>query len=80
MRSNNAYEVIQKVYYWIQTTVAIIIPTVAMLVCSILIVKQFTFKVRHLNRFVHSKITDGEKLDLALLPEEKNVVAYYTHT
>lgn len=46
IRSNNAYDVIQKVYYWIQTTVAIIIPTVAMLVCSILIVKQFTFKVR----------------------------------
>lgn len=44
IRSNNAYDVIQKVYYWIQTTVAIIIPTVAMLVCSILIVKQFTFK------------------------------------
>ncbi|VDL70957.1 unnamed protein product [Nippostrongylus brasiliensis] len=44
IRSNNAYDVIQKVYYWIQTTVAIIIPTIAMLVCSILIVKQFTFK------------------------------------
>ncbi|KAK6765740.1 hypothetical protein RB195_025570 [Necator americanus] len=44
MRSNNVYEVIQRVYYWIQTTVAIIIPTIAMLVCSILIVKQFTFK------------------------------------
>ncbi|KHJ98739.1 hypothetical protein OESDEN_01276 [Oesophagostomum dentatum] len=44
MRGSSAYEVIQKVYYWIQTTVAIIIPTVAMLICSILIVKQFTFK------------------------------------
>ncbi|VDK43411.1 unnamed protein product, partial [Cylicostephanus goldi] len=44
MRSSSVYEVIQKVYYWIQTTVAIIIPTVAMLICSILIVKQFTFK------------------------------------
>ncbi|KIH65073.1 hypothetical protein ANCDUO_04607 [Ancylostoma duodenale] len=51
VRSNNAYEVIQKVYYWIQTTVAIIIPTVAMLVCSILIVKQFTFKVRQFKHF-----------------------------
>uniref|UniRef100_A0A0K0DPB6 G_PROTEIN_RECEP_F1_2 domain-containing protein n=1 Tax=Angiostrongylus cantonensis TaxID=6313 RepID=A0A0K0DPB6_ANGCA len=44
IRSNSAYDVIQKIYYWIQTTFAIIIPTIAMLVCSILIVKQFTFK------------------------------------
>lgn len=39
------HEVYEKVYYWLQMTVAIVVPTVAMLICSILIVTQFTFKV-----------------------------------
>ncbi|VDM79501.1 unnamed protein product [Strongylus vulgaris] len=54
MRSSSVYEVIQKVYYWIQTTVAIIIPTAAMLICSILIVKQFTFK--HVDTFLIQQV------------------------
>lgn len=39
------HETYEKVYYWIQITVSIVLPTLAMLVCSILIVTQFTFKV-----------------------------------
>ena len=39
------HQIYEKIYYWIQITVSIVLPTLAMLVCSILIVTQFTFKV-----------------------------------
>lgn len=39
------HEIYEKIYYWIQITVSIVLPTLAMLICSILIVTQFTFKV-----------------------------------
>uniref|UniRef100_A0A915PN59 G-protein coupled receptors family 1 profile domain-containing protein n=1 Tax=Setaria digitata TaxID=48799 RepID=A0A915PN59_9BILA len=38
------YEYIQKAYYWLQITLSIVIPNIAMLACSILIVAQFIFK------------------------------------
>ncbi|KAK6109944.1 7 transmembrane receptor (rhodopsin family) protein [Brugia pahangi] len=38
------YEYIQKTYYWLQITLSILIPNIAMLICSILIVAQFSFK------------------------------------
>ncbi|VDP12563.1 unnamed protein product [Onchocerca flexuosa] len=38
------YEYVQKAYYWLQITLSILIPNIAMLACSILIVMQFSFK------------------------------------
>uniref|UniRef100_A0A0R3S5N6 G_PROTEIN_RECEP_F1_2 domain-containing protein n=1 Tax=Elaeophora elaphi TaxID=1147741 RepID=A0A0R3S5N6_9BILA len=38
------YEYIQKTYYWLQITLSILIPNIAMLICSILIVMQFSLK------------------------------------
>ncbi|VBB29372.1 unnamed protein product [Acanthocheilonema viteae] len=38
------YKYIQKTYYWLQITLSILIPNIAMLACSILIVMQFSFK------------------------------------
>ncbi|VIO86200.1 Uncharacterized protein BM_BM3355 [Brugia malayi] len=38
------YEYIQKTYYWLQITLSILIPNIAMLICSVLIVAQFSFK------------------------------------
>uniref|UniRef100_A0AC34FBE7 G-protein coupled receptors family 1 profile domain-containing protein n=1 Tax=Panagrolaimus sp. ES5 TaxID=591445 RepID=A0AC34FBE7_9BILA len=38
------HEIYEKVYYWTQMTVSIVLPTIAMLICSVLIVTQFTFK------------------------------------
>ncbi|VDK68674.1 unnamed protein product [Onchocerca ochengi] len=38
------YEYVQKAYYWLQITLSILIPTIAMLACSVLIVMQFSFK------------------------------------
>ncbi|EFO15349.1 hypothetical protein LOAG_13161 [Loa loa] len=38
------YEYIQKTYYWLQITLSILIPNIAMLACSVLIVTQFSFK------------------------------------
>ena len=43
------HEIYEKVYYWTQMTVSIVLPTIAMLICSVLIVTQFTFKVRSSN-------------------------------
>lgn len=39
------HELFEKVYYWSQTMFSIVIPTLAMLACSVLIVTKFTFKV-----------------------------------
>ncbi|MCP9266326.1 hypothetical protein DINM_021857 [Dirofilaria immitis] len=38
------YEYVQKTYYWLQITLSILIPNIAMLACSILIVMRFSFK------------------------------------
>uniref|UniRef100_A0A914S3V3 G-protein coupled receptors family 1 profile domain-containing protein n=1 Tax=Parascaris equorum TaxID=6256 RepID=A0A914S3V3_PAREQ len=38
------YEFYEKVYYWAQLTLSIVVPTVVMLICSVLIVTRFTFK------------------------------------
>uniref|UniRef100_A0A7E4VLQ2 G_PROTEIN_RECEP_F1_2 domain-containing protein n=1 Tax=Panagrellus redivivus TaxID=6233 RepID=A0A7E4VLQ2_PANRE len=38
------HAVYEKVYYWTQMTVSITLPTIAMLVCSVLILTRFTFK------------------------------------
>ncbi|VDK47963.1 unnamed protein product [Anisakis simplex] len=36
--------VYEKLYYWTQLLLSIVIPTIVMLICSVLIVTQFTFK------------------------------------
>ncbi|KAK0396611.1 hypothetical protein QR680_001784 [Steinernema hermaphroditum] len=38
------YELYEKMYYWIQMTVSIVLPTIIMLICSVLIITQFTIK------------------------------------
>uniref|UniRef100_A0A1I7YP68 G_PROTEIN_RECEP_F1_2 domain-containing protein n=1 Tax=Steinernema glaseri TaxID=37863 RepID=A0A1I7YP68_9BILA len=38
------YELYEKMYYWIQMTVSIVLPTIIMLICSVLIITRFTFK------------------------------------
>ncbi|TMS36241.1 hypothetical protein L596_003453 [Steinernema carpocapsae] len=38
------YEFYEKMYYWIQMTVSIVLPTIIMLICSVLIITQFTIK------------------------------------
>ncbi|KHN79813.1 hypothetical protein Tcan_07570 [Toxocara canis] len=38
------YEFYEKIYYWTQLTLSIVVPTVVMLICSLLIVTRFTFK------------------------------------
>lgn len=38
------YEHVERAYYWLQITLSIVIPNISMLICSILIVKQFSFK------------------------------------
>lgn len=40
------HALLEKVYYWAQTMVSIVLPTTAMLVCSVLIVTKFTFKAK----------------------------------
>ncbi|CAD6184991.1 unnamed protein product [Caenorhabditis auriculariae] len=44
VRNNPDYEMWRRFYATITMAVSIVIPTVAMLVCTILIIKQFTFK------------------------------------
>lgn len=39
------YRHYEKLYYWLQMMASIVLPTLAMLVCSLLIVTRFTFKV-----------------------------------
>lgn len=39
-------EIYEKIYYWLQMMASIVLPTLAMLLCSLLIVTQFTFKVK----------------------------------
>uniref|UniRef100_A0A915DWU6 G-protein coupled receptors family 1 profile domain-containing protein n=1 Tax=Ditylenchus dipsaci TaxID=166011 RepID=A0A915DWU6_9BILA len=39
--TNQSYE---KIYYWLQMLCSIVVPTLAMLLCSVLIVTRFTFK------------------------------------
>lgn len=39
-------EMYEKIYYWLQIMASIVLPTLAMLFCSFLIVTRFTFKVK----------------------------------
>lgn len=47
----------EKVYYWIHMIISIVLPTLAMLLCTILIVQRFTFKVINLNIIIIPKYT-----------------------
>lgn len=44
-----ANKIYEKIYYWLQMMASIVLPTLAMLLCSLLIVTQFTFKVNYKN-------------------------------
>lgn len=36
---------LEKIYYWVNMALSIVFPTIAMLLCTILIIQRFTFKV-----------------------------------
>uniref|UniRef100_A0A0N5ARR4 G_PROTEIN_RECEP_F1_2 domain-containing protein n=1 Tax=Syphacia muris TaxID=451379 RepID=A0A0N5ARR4_9BILA len=42
--NDQAYKLYEKLYYWTQMTLSIVLPTVTMLICSILVITRFTFK------------------------------------
>lgn len=44
-RNNPYYEIYRRFYATTTMAVSIVIPTIAMLVCTVLIIKKFTFKV-----------------------------------
>lgn len=49
--NDQAYKLYEKLYYWTQMALSIVLPTVTMLICSILVITRFTFKVTVLKGF-----------------------------